>query len=90
MSKSSNDNNDDSSSDMKPSASLTSPIADTTFTRHPTDDPRNFIVNFPIKLHYMLNEIHQDGFTDIISWKDNGKCFSIHQPNLFVKTILNQ
>jgi hypothetical protein len=44
--------------------------------------------NFPVKLHFMLNELKSDGLDHIISWQPHGRCFVVHKSGLFVKTIL--
>jgi HSF-type DNA-binding len=54
------------------------------------DDPRELIVNFPVKLHYMLTEIDSKGPESIISWQSHGRCFKIHEPEQFVRLILPQ
>ena len=30
--------------------------------------------SFPVRLHYMLNEIEGDGLSDVISWAPHGRC----------------
>jgi HSF-type DNA-binding len=46
------------------------------------------LIQFPVKLHVVLDAIEQDGFADIISWHQNGQCFTVHKPPLFDKIIL--
>lgn len=43
---------------------------------------------FPVKLHYMLSEMDADGLTHVVSWQPHGRCFMVHDPNEFVRTIL--
>jgi HSF-type DNA-binding len=44
--------------------------------------------NFPVKLHFMLNELESDGLSHIVSWQPHGRCFVVHKQEDFVKTIL--
>lgn len=44
--------------------------------------------NFPVKLHFMLNELQLDGCDHIVSWQPHGRCFVVHKQSLFVKSIL--
>lgn len=44
--------------------------------------------NFPVRLHFMLNELEADGLSHIISWQPHGRCFLVHQQDEFVKQIL--
>jgi hypothetical protein len=44
--------------------------------------------NFPVKLHYMLNELEKDGMGDIVSWQPHGRCFLVHKQQQFVEQIL--
>lgn len=44
--------------------------------------------SFPMKLHYMLNDIEKDGLSHIISWSSHGRCFVVHDQKLFVEKIL--
>jgi hypothetical protein len=94
----------DDESDKKPSASVDmitnevsqeSSMANTaTMTSSAemdaTDNPRNFLVNFPLKLHYMLNETEKEGLGHIVSWMPHGRCFGVHKPKDFVLSILPQ
>ena len=34
--------------------------------------------NFPVKLHYMLSELEEDGQDHIVSWAPHGRCFVVH------------
>lgn len=44
--------------------------------------------NFPVKLHYMLEEVERDGYDDIIAWQPHGRCFLVHKPKEFVEKLL--
>jgi hypothetical protein len=44
--------------------------------------------NFPVKLHYMLNELEKDGLDDIVSWQPHGRCFLVHKQQQFVEQVL--
>jgi hypothetical protein len=44
--------------------------------------------NFPVKLHYMLNELEKDGMNDIVSWQPHGRCFLVHKQQQFVEKVL--
>jgi hypothetical protein len=44
--------------------------------------------NFPVKLHYMLNELEKDGMGDIVSWQPHGRCFLVHKQQRFVQHVL--
>jgi hypothetical protein len=44
--------------------------------------------NFPVKLHFMLNELESDGLSHIVSWQPHGRCFVVHKQEEFVRTIL--
>jgi hypothetical protein len=44
--------------------------------------------NFPVKLHYMLNELEKDGMDDIVSWQPHGRCFLVHKQQQFVDQVL--
>lgn len=46
--------------------------------------------SFPVKLHYMLNEIEKDGLSFIVSWQPHGRCFSVHHQALFESAILGR
>lgn len=47
-------------------------------------------VNFPLKLHALLEEIEKDGLSHIISWQPHGRCFVVHNPKQFVDQVLQQ
>jgi hypothetical protein len=44
--------------------------------------------NFPEKLHYVLNEMEKDGLQHIASWQPHGRCFVVHDQELFTEQIL--
>jgi hypothetical protein len=44
--------------------------------------------NFPVKLHYMLNELEKDGMDEIVSWQPHGRCFLVHKQQQFVDHVL--
>jgi hypothetical protein len=43
---------------------------------------------FPWKLHKVLEDCHELGLTNIMSWKENGKSFQIHSKRLFEDRIM--
>jgi HSF-type DNA-binding len=56
-----------------------------------TEEDRNYRspnALFPIKLHYMLEDVEQNGWEDIVSWAPHGRCFKIHNPRAFVARIM--
>ncbi|CAB9496764.1 shock factor protein [Seminavis robusta] len=44
--------------------------------------------SFPMKLHYLLNDLEQDGLSHIVSWQPHGRCFVVHNQKAFVDQIL--
>jgi HSF-type DNA-binding len=46
--------------------------------------------SFPRKLHYVLEEMENDGLSHIASWAPHGRCFMIHKPDLFVEQVLKK
>ncbi len=44
--------------------------------------------HFPKKLYRMLEDVHRCGLTEIISWSEDGRTFSIHQPKRFEMTLM--
>jgi len=44
--------------------------------------------NFPVKLHYMLSDMEEDGLANIVSWQPHGRCFIVHKTEDFVSKIL--
>ena len=45
--------------------------------------------NFPVMLHYMLDELVKDGFDDVVSWQPHGRCFLVHKQQQFVEQVLS-
>jgi len=44
--------------------------------------------SFPVKLHYVLNDIEKDGFAEVVSWQPHGMAFVVHKQNIFVEQFL--
>ena len=44
--------------------------------------------HFPAKLHYLLSEMEKDGLDHIASWMPHGRCFLVHDINVFLFKIL--
>jgi hypothetical protein len=44
--------------------------------------------NFPERLHYMLSDMEKDGLQHVASWQPHGRCFLVHDPNLFAEKVL--
>jgi len=58
-------------------------------SRKSTRTPRGGVtVAFPEKLHAMLSVATEQGFDDVISWRPHGRCFLIHQKQVFVTAIM--
>lgn len=47
-------------------------------------------IPFPLKLHYLLDDAEEEGFTDVISWVDDGKAFEVHKPEEFMKSVCHR
>jgi len=47
-------------------------------------------LQFPDKVHLMLDEADQQGFTDVLAWQPHGRAFIIHKPYEFVEQILQR
>lgn len=45
---------------------------------------------FPTVLHHMLDDAEKLGFAHIVSWQSHGRCFIVHQPELFVKEVMTK
>lgn len=45
-------------------------------------------VNFPLKLHQVLDQVVRDGYDHIISWQPHGRAFAIHQPKVFTEHVM--
>lgn len=43
---------------------------------------------FPVKLHYVLEQIDKEGLSSVVSWQPHGRCFVVHKQNEFVEKIL--
>ena len=43
---------------------------------------------FPVKLHYVLREMENDGLQHIASWQPHGRSFVVHDQEQFVKDVL--
>ena len=44
--------------------------------------------SFPVKLHYMLEQVEKQGLACVFSWQSHGRCFVVHKPKEFVAHIL--
>lgn len=55
----------------------------------PPEEELTTDLHFPVRLHYMLTDIHREGlFTHIISFQPHGRCFVVHDKKQFVDKIL--
>ena len=43
---------------------------------------------FPTILHQLLEHALDDGFQDVVSWQPHGRSFHVHNPDLFVRSIM--
>ena len=43
---------------------------------------------FPMKLHKMLEEAEHDGNDGIVSWNPDGLSFTVHEPKVFARGIM--
>ena len=43
---------------------------------------------FPTILHQLLEHALDEGFQDIVSWQPHGRSFHVHNPDLFVQSIM--
>lgn len=43
---------------------------------------------FPVKLHFLLDQIHLDGKEDVIGWMEHGRSFMVHRPKEFVESVM--
>ncbi|CAJ1940771.1 unnamed protein product [Cylindrotheca closterium] len=43
---------------------------------------------FTVKLHRILEDAQAQGFSHVIQWDPGGRSFTIHQPDVFSKTIM--
>jgi hypothetical protein len=62
-------------------------VGDQRYPEEPTQ-PNRGEENFPVKLHYMLTELENDGMADIVSWQPHGRCFLVHKQQQFVEQVL--
>ena len=46
------------------------------------------VVQFPVKLHAMLDKIEADGLAHVVSWQPHGRCFVVHKPKEFVHDVM--
>jgi hypothetical protein len=46
--------------------------------------------SFPMKLHYVLEELEKDGLSDVAGWAPNGRCFTVYRQDDFVENVLCQ
>ena len=47
-------------------------ILESTVARNRAEHP------FPIKLHYVLGKVAEDGLSHVVSWQPHGRCFLVH------------
>lgn len=45
---------------------------------------------FPVKLHRLIENSKAEGYSNIISWQQNGRSFKIHNTNKFLKEVVNR
>jgi hypothetical protein len=59
-------------------------------TNDSTQRAKKEIIQFPWKLHEMLDNADVEGFSDIVSWlpADSTNSFKVHQPAVFVEGIM--
>lgn len=43
---------------------------------------------FPARLHFMLDDLENDGRDDIVSWQPHGRSFKVHNKDGFVKDVI--
>jgi hypothetical protein len=44
--------------------------------------------NFPVRLHYMLGDLEDDGMENVVSWQSHGRCFIVHDQDMLVEKVL--
>ncbi|CAB9516232.1 stress transcription factor A [Seminavis robusta] len=44
--------------------------------------------SFPVRLHYLLDVLQQDGLAHLASWQPHGRCFVVHNPDDFAEKVL--
>ena len=63
-------------------------------TRHQRDGSGNMggednsSLSFPLKLHAMLEDADNDGFSNIVSWQAGDKSFKVHSADRFANEIM--
>lgn len=57
-------------------------------TKKKTRNGTNQEQNFPVKLHYALEDMEKDGLGRIVSWMPHGRCFIVYKLDAFVKEVL--
>ena len=45
------------------------------------------VASFPMKLFMMLEQVEADGNAHIVSWQPHGRCFVVHEPELFKELL---
>lgn len=45
------------------------------------------VASFPMKLFMMLEQVEADGNAHIVSWQPHGRCFAVHEPELFKELL---
>lgn len=45
-------------------------------------------ISFPKRLHSVLEQVERDGWSDVISWQQHGRCFLIHKPKEFQELVM--
>lgn len=53
-----------------------------------SDMKRSDVPTFPVKLHFMLTEMENDGLSDIVGWQPDGRSFIIKTPKEFESKII--
>jgi len=48
----------------------------------------SYTSTFPSQLHFVLLEVEKDGQADVVSWKEHGRCFYVHNQDRFAKELL--
>lgn len=44
--------------------------------------------NFPMKLHFLLQDVVKDGLDNVVSWQPHGRSFIVRKHEAFVKRML--
>ena len=47
-------------------------------------------IQFPWKMHEMLDNATKDGYDDIVSWLPDNKSFKVHMPDAFTKSVMQR